>query len=95
MLHTLMKSPFEVNMSLVFKMLNKSDDFLALQDGVIVALMDNIFLEGIILSAAKLYVIKEDVYARGMHQKISSAFILISYAHFVLLTLKNKKQMTW
>ncbi len=95
MLHTLMKSPFETNISLVISMLKKSDDFLALQDGVLIALTGNIFLKSIIMSSAKLYIIKEDVYARGIHKNISSSFVLISYIHFVSLTLKHKKQMTW
>ncbi|CAL4326582.1 sulfurtransferase complex subunit TusB [Buchnera aphidicola] len=95
MLHTLMKSPFDTNISLIVSMLKKSDDFLALQDGVLIALKNNIFLKSIILSSAKLYIIKEDVYARGIHKHISSEFVLISYIHFVSLTLKHKKQMTW
>ncbi|WP_295164100.1 sulfurtransferase complex subunit TusB [uncultured Buchnera sp.] len=95
MLHTLMKSPFETNVSLFSSMLKKTDDFLALQDGVLIALIDNIFLKNIIFSSANLYAIKEDVYARGIHKNISSDFILISYVHFVTLTLKNKKQMSW
>ncbi|QCI21237.1 sulfurtransferase complex subunit TusB [Buchnera aphidicola (Hyperomyzus lactucae)] len=95
MLHTLMKSPFETNISFLISMLKKSDDFLALQDGVLIALADNIFLKSIVLSPVKLYLIKEDVYARGIHKNISSEFVLISYIHFVSLTLKHKKQMTW
>jgi len=90
-----MKSPFETNISLIISMLKKSDDFLALQDGVLIALKDNIFLKKIIMSSVKLYLIKEDVYARGIHKNISNKFILISYIHFVSLTLKHKKQMTW
>ncbi|QIQ42089.1 MAG: sulfurtransferase complex subunit TusB [Buchnera aphidicola (Microlophium carnosum)] len=95
MLHTLMKSPFETNISLLISMLKKSDDFLALQDGVLIGLKDNIFLKSIIISSVKLYLIKEDVYARGIHKNISKKFVLISYIHFVSLTLKHKKQMTW
>ncbi|AHG59872.1 sulfurtransferase complex subunit TusB [Buchnera aphidicola] len=95
MLHTLMKSPFEINIDLVISMLRTSDDFLALQDGVLIGLKDNIFLKNIVMSSAKLYIIKEDVYARGIHKNISSKFILISYIHFVSLTLKHQKQMAW
>ncbi|QCO71070.1 sulfurtransferase complex subunit TusB [Buchnera aphidicola] len=95
MLHTLMKSPFETNISLIINMLKKSDDFLALQDGVLIGLKNNIFLKTIIMSSVKLYLIREDVYARGINKNISSKFILISYMHFVSLTVKHKKQMTW
>jgi tRNA 2-thiouridine synthesizing protein B len=90
-----MKSPFETNISFFSGMLKKTDDFLALQDGVLIALIDNIFLKKITFSSENLYVIKEDVYARGIHKNISSSFILISYIDFVNLTLKNKKQIIW
>ncbi|QCI17328.1 sulfurtransferase complex subunit TusB [Buchnera aphidicola (Aphis helianthi)] len=95
MLHTLIQSPYKTNMSLLTSMLRKKDDFLALQDGVLIALTNSVFLDVIIFSSANLYVIKEDVYARGIINNISTNFILISYIHFVSLTLKNKTQMTW
>lgn len=95
MLHTLMKSPFETNMNLLISMLKKSDDFLGLQDGVLIGLQDNIFLKDIIKSSVKLYLIKEDVYARGIYKNISIKFSLVSYVNFVALTLKHKQQMNW
>lgn len=95
MLHTLIKSPFLSNINLLTSMLKASDDFLALQDGVLIALIDNVFLQSIVVSSAKLYLLKEDVYARGIHENISNKFVLISYIHFVSLTLKHKQQMTW
>jgi len=76
-------------------MLKISDDFLALQDGVLIALNNNVFLNKITFSEAKLYAIKEDVYARGIHKNVSRKFILINYSQFVKLTLKNKKQIIW
>lgn len=95
MLHTLIQSPYKTNIPLLINMLKKDDDFLALQDGVLIALTNSVFLDHIILSSANLYLIKEDVYARGIINNVSSDFILISYIHFVSLTLKNKTQMTW
>jgi tRNA 2-thiouridine synthesizing protein B len=95
MLHTLMKSPFESNTSLMISMLKSSDDFLALQDGVLIALKNSVFLNNIVMSPARLYLLKEDVYARGIYQYISNKFTLISYIHFVSLTIKHKQQMTW
>ncbi|CAL4325429.1 sulfurtransferase complex subunit TusB [Buchnera aphidicola] len=95
MLHTLIQSPFKTNVSLLLDMLESQDDFLALQDGVLIALTDNIFLKRIISSDCALYVIKEDVYARGLYNHISSHFRLIDYIYFVSLTVKNKQQMTW
>ncbi|WP_261788375.1 sulfurtransferase complex subunit TusB [Buchnera aphidicola] len=59
------------------------------------ALVDNFFLDNIIFSSANLYIIKKDVYARGIQKNISDKFILIDYIHFVELTVKNKKQIIW
>ncbi|HMI77072.1 MAG TPA: sulfurtransferase complex subunit TusB [Buchnera sp. (in: enterobacteria)] len=95
MLHTLIHSPFKSNMILLLNMLNKNDDFLALQDGVFIALKNNFFLKKILKSSARLYLLKEDVYARGIYENISIEFILIDYNEFVFLTEKNKKQMNW
>ncbi|QIE02206.1 sulfurtransferase complex subunit TusB [Buchnera aphidicola] len=95
MLHTLMKSPFETNINLIISMLKKSDDFLGLQDGVLIGLKNNIFLKQLIQSSVRLYLIKDDVYARGIQKNISSKFNLISYVYFVSLTLKHQKQMNW
>ncbi|ALD15454.1 sulfur transfer complex subunit TusB [Buchnera aphidicola (Aphis glycines)] len=95
MLHTLIHSPYKTNIPLLISMLNKKDDFLALQDGVLIALTNSVFLDSIIFSSANLYLIQEDVYARGIIKNISSDFMLISYINFVSLTLKNKTQMVW
>ncbi|QFQ32332.1 sulfurtransferase complex subunit TusB [Buchnera aphidicola] len=95
MLHTLIQSPYKTNIPLLISMLKKKDDFLALQDGVLIALTNSVFLDSIIFSSANLYLIKEDVYARGIINNISSNFMLISYINFVSLTLKNKTQMAW
>ncbi|CAL4043976.1 sulfurtransferase complex subunit TusB [Buchnera aphidicola] len=95
MLHTLMNSPFKSNMVLLLDNLRKSDDFLALQDGVLIAVRKNYFLRDILNSSANLYVLQEDVEARGLSNKISTEFMMISYQKFVFLTEKNKQQMNW
>ncbi|QCI18481.1 sulfurtransferase complex subunit TusB [Buchnera aphidicola (Aphis nasturtii)] len=95
MLHTLIQSPYKTNIPLLTSILKKQDDFLALQDGVLIALKNSVFVDSIVFTSANLYLIKEDVNARGIINNISSDFILISYIHFVSLTLKNKTQMAW
>ncbi|WP_343192113.1 sulfurtransferase complex subunit TusB [Buchnera aphidicola (Formosaphis micheliae)] len=95
MLHTLMNSPFHSNMKLLFNLLNKSDDLLALQDGVIISTINNIFLKKILKISVNLYVLKEDVEARGLIKHVSNEFKLINYRYFVFLTEKNKQQMNW
>lgn len=95
MLHTLMNSPFKSNMILLFNILKKSDDLLALQDGVIIAVDKNYFLRDLLNSSANLYVLKEDLAARGLCKKIATGFMMIDYQKFVFLTEKNQQQMNW
>jgi tRNA 2-thiouridine synthesizing protein B len=90
-----MNSPFKSNMVLLLDLLKKSDDLLALQDGVLIAVNDNYFLRNILDSSANLYVLKEDIEARGLYNKIATEFIVIDYQKFVFLTEKHKQQMNW
>ncbi|XBC41729.1 MAG: sulfurtransferase complex subunit TusB [Buchnera aphidicola (Kaburagia rhusicola rhusicola)] len=95
MLHILMRSPFEINMILLIDLLRSNDDVIALQDSVIIAIDKNIFLKELLSIPIGLYVIKQDVYARGIQSKISSKVNIVDYLQFVFLTVKHKKQMSW
>ncbi|HXK00416.1 MAG TPA: sulfurtransferase complex subunit TusB [Buchnera sp. (in: enterobacteria)] len=95
MLHTLINSPFKSNMVLLLNFLKKSDDLLALQDGVLIAVNNNCFLRKLLDSSANLYVLKEDIEARGLCNKITTEFVVIDYQKFVFLTEKHKQQMNW
>lgn len=95
MLHILTQSPFQFNILLFFNMLKKSDDILLIQDGIILAIKDNIYLDRIVQYSINLYVLKEDVCARGLFDKLSNIFTIIEYQGFVQLTEKNKIQIKW
>lgn len=95
MLHTLMRSPFEINMVLLMNMLKLYDDIVLLQNSVVLALKNNIFIDNLLSFSITLYVIKSDVYARGIQQKISPDVTLIDYDQFIFLVTKHKQQMSW
>ncbi|CAL4325358.1 Protein TusB [Buchnera aphidicola (Eriosoma grossulariae)] len=95
MLHILINSPCYCNLELLSSMLEHQDDLIALQDGVLIAIEHNIFLKKINLNSVMLYVLKEDIIARGLSVYISSQFSIIDYNYFVNLTVKNHKQITW
>lgn len=96
MLHVLMNSPFKnSNINSFFKMVDFFDDFLAIQDGVIISLKNNYFIELIKSLTKNLYVLEEDLLARGFKKNISNFFFVINYEQFVFLTIKNKKQISW
>ncbi|CAL4324193.1 Protein TusB [Buchnera aphidicola (Periphyllus testudinaceus)] len=96
MLHTLMQSPFKSNLILLKNIFTKKDDFLALQDGVLISVKKNIFLKNKFLKKKKNYVLLNDLKARGiLFSKVSKFFIPINYKYFVYLTEYHKQQVVW
>ncbi|QCI26931.1 sulfurtransferase complex subunit TusB [Buchnera aphidicola (Thelaxes californica)] len=95
MLHILMSSPFKTNIDYIVKFLNDFDDFLALQNGVLIALKNNVFLRHFKKKKVTLFVLQEDIIARGLEYQVSKIFHIINYTQFVTLTVKNKHQMKW
>lgn len=95
MLHTLMKSPFYSDLPLLIRLLAEGDDLLLLQDGVLAALHRSSVLASLLASPAVLYVLQEDVAARGLEAQISENVITVDYEGFVALTVKHLQQMAW
>jgi len=95
MLHTLMTSPFQCDLNAMLRLLAEGDDVLLLQDGVLAALKGCKALESLRLAPISLYVLQDDVVARGLSAQISSDAAAVSYTDFVALTVKHPQQMTW
>lgn len=95
MLHTLHLSPFHTDMAALLRLLAPGDDLLLIQDGVIAALGNNLWLTQLQAAPVGRYVLQEDVAARGIIAHISSDFILVNYTDFVALTQKHTHQLAW
>ncbi len=95
MLHTLLTSPFKCDFAAMVRLFSAGDDVLLLQDGVLAALEGSHALEILLQAPISLYVLQEDIDARGLSAQISSSAITVSYTDFVALTVKNPQQMTW
>lgn len=95
MLHTLMNSPFRCDWAAMVRLLSSGDDVLLLQDGVIAALEGNPALEVLRKASVSLFVLQDDLDARGLSGQISNAITVISYTDFVTLVVKNAQQMNW
>jgi len=95
MLHTLMTSPFRCDVAALRRLLADGDDVLLLQDGVIAALEGSPALEALLNAPISLYVLQEDVEARGLSAQISTNVTTVGYTDFVALVVKNPQQMTW
>ncbi|QCI19529.1 sulfurtransferase complex subunit TusB [Buchnera aphidicola (Anoecia oenotherae)] len=93
MLHTLMKSPYFIDLDTMFLMVDLNDDIIMLQDGVIFAVDEN-FVLTYKSYINIIYILKEDLEARGL-KNINSSFKVINYIQFVQLTFKHTTQMNW
>ncbi|NIH41125.1 MAG: sulfurtransferase complex subunit TusB [Buchnera aphidicola (Periphyllus aceris)] len=94
MLHTLMNSPFKSNLVLLKSIINTRDDFIALQDGVLISLKNSFFFKDFFFK--KKYVLLNDLQARGISSSmISKSFFPIDYEYFVHLTEIHIQQVIW
>ncbi|CAL4323931.1 sulfurtransferase complex subunit TusB [Buchnera aphidicola] len=95
MLNILLNSPFKIDIQSMIEVLKKRDTLVALQDGVLIALNGNIVLNTLLKKSITLYVLKEDVLARGILDHICDNCNVINYSQFVTLTQNFSKYMNW
>jgi len=95
MLHTLRHSPWQCDIAGLIRMLQPGDDLLLLQDGAIAALEGSRYLESLLAAPITVYVLEEDIRARGVAAQISGNVVSVGYTDFVRLTVKHSAQMAW
>ncbi|QJC34614.1 sulfurtransferase complex subunit TusB [Enterobacteriaceae endosymbiont of Donacia crassipes] len=99
MLYTLFSSPASCNFSLLLNFLNKNDELLLIQDGVLAGLKNSLYIKKIIKIKQKMklliFAINDDILARGLNLDISNKITRINYKKFVYLMIKHKKQIVW
>ncbi|TNH42831.1 sulfurtransferase complex subunit TusB [Photorhabdus luminescens] len=95
MLYTVGRSPYQCDFNAIFKLLARGDDILFIQDGVLAGIEGNCYLPTLISCGVTLYVLKEDIEARGLNEQISDKVQVIDYTDFVNLTVKHHQQFAW
>ncbi|THB86202.1 sulfurtransferase complex subunit TusB [Pantoea allii] len=95
MLHTLMHSPAHCDLETLLLIAGAGDDLLLMQDGVLAALAGSRALMRLSGSEATLWVLDEDVQARGLTGQISTSVQSIDYNGFVTLTIRHQQQIVW
>lgn len=95
MLHTLMHSPAYSDLDTLLLMAGAGDDLLLLQDGVLAALTGSRALMRLSESDLTLWVLDEDVQARGLAGQISTRVQSVDYTGFVTLTIRHQQQIVW
>ncbi len=95
MLHTLMHSPSHSDLDTLLLMAEAGDDLLLLQDGVLAAVTGSRAWVQLSACKATLWVLDEDVQARGLSGQISTTVRSVDYNGFVTLTIRHPQQMVW
>lgn len=95
-LHTLNKQSADL-LRLCISSLMAEDSLLLYEDGVYAALDNPVHSKQLarLPSGIKLYVLLEDLEARGIMEKVPEAFSRISYRDFVSLCLASSKVVNW
>ncbi|MFC1503047.1 sulfurtransferase complex subunit TusB [Pseudomonadota bacterium] len=96
MLHTITTSPFHTqSLQSCLRYISQDDEILLLQDAVIAGLRENFWCEAIKNSGVKIYLLKEDLLARGIVEKVDDSFDVVDYKGFVSLSTEHETQMNW
>lgn len=95
MLHILHRSAWLTDFSSLLRLIAEDDELLLLQDGVTAAIEGSRFLESLKNASINVYVLEEDIKARGLGGQISDSVVRVGYTDFVRLTVKHLSQMTW
>lgn len=95
MLYTLSHSPTQCDLPALLRLTAEGDALLLLQDGVLAGLAGSSHLDLLLAAPISLYVLQDDLDARGLSGHISHHITVVGYTHFVELTEKHCSQMAW
>lgn len=98
-LHTINKSPYTNNiLSSCLRVCAENDGILLLEDGVFGATSSAPTaneLQSLIKNGVKVFVLINDLQARGLEEKLASNIKPIDYNTFVQLTLEHHRIQSW
>lgn len=95
MLHTLSVSPWHADIAAMLRLMEHGDDLVLLSDGVTAAIADGRFLEILQSAPITLYVLQDDVDARGLAGQIADSVVRVGYTDFVRMSVKHPGQLSW
>ncbi|AKA38918.1 sulfurtransferase complex subunit TusB [Yersinia ruckeri] len=95
MLYTVSRSPFQCDLSALLRLTTVGDDILFLQDGVLATLRGSDVLNILLNNSASLFVLENDLAARGLIGQNSDKIAAIGYNDFVDLTAKHRQHLAW
>ncbi|MGV3346755.1 sulfurtransferase complex subunit TusB [Enterobacteriaceae bacterium LUAb1] len=95
MLHLLFDSPSQSDFLLMLRTLQPGDELLLLQDGVLAALRGSRWWAALESKSIPVFVLADDVFARGVGAQIPDGVAFVDYTDFVRMTVRHSKQISW
>ncbi|VFP80382.1 sulfurtransferase complex subunit TusB [Candidatus Erwinia haradaeae] len=95
MLHTISRSPSYCDFPAILRLISAGDDVLLLEDGVLSGMQGSDTLQELLSMKITLYILREDLIARGLLIYISSRARVVNYDGFIQLRIKNLQQIAW
>jgi tRNA 2-thiouridine synthesizing protein B len=98
MLHTVNKSPFAHNaLEICLKHVKQGSAVLLIEDGVYAATTGTTVSQRLLdaLATVSIYVLKPDVEARGMQNRLMDGIKLVDYGGFVDLVVEHHAVQSW
>ncbi|AWH88530.1 sulfurtransferase complex subunit TusB [Limnobaculum parvum] len=96
MLHTVSHSPYQIDMNTLSNAVGQSDVLVLMQDSVTAALKESRWLALLIQrNPINIYVLREDIEARGLLLLIDSRVEIIDYSGLVDLSVNHYPQVNW
>ena len=96
MLHIFTHSPFQSRaFDEAATIISKNDSILLIQDAVIAATVENSPIFSFRDAGVKIYLLAEDLAARGLQEKLKMDVNVVDYKGFVGLTVECETQMKW
>lgn len=96
MLHIISNSPYaSSSLENCLRYATKQCTILLIEDAVIAGLEKGQWFSRLISSGHLIYLLNDDVIARGLQNQVSSQFNLVDMAGFVWLTELNTQNVKW
>ncbi|GAB2927585.1 sulfurtransferase complex subunit TusB [Hafnia psychrotolerans] len=95
MLFTLANSPQSCDLTAFLRLVGPQDALLLVQDGVLAAVKNSEASKCLTAWGLPVYVLSEDLAARGLIGQILHSTTLIDYTGFVALTEKHPQHIAW
>jgi len=95
MLYSISRSPYQCDLVYLLRLVTPQDDIVFLQDGVVALIKKGIVYNLMLSQLKNLFVLEDDLLARGLRYQVTDNIRVINYNAFVELTTKHRQYLAW